>query len=81
MYGAYWCSHCNNQKLQFGAEAAKLFPYIECDKEGANSQNALCKEKKVPGYPTWELNDKLFPGEKSLDELERIVDELDNNGG
>ena len=76
MYGAYWCSHCNNQKQQFGVEAAKIFPYIECDKEGANSQITLCKEKKVPGFPTWELQGKLFPGEKSLDELEKIVDGL-----
>lgn len=76
MYGAYWCSHCNNQKQQFGVEAAKIFPYIECDKEGANSQNAICKEKKLEGYPTWELQGKLFPGEKSLDELEKIVDGL-----
>lgn len=76
MYGAYWCSHCNNQKQKFGAEAAKIFPYIECDKEGANSQSGLCKEKKLEGYPTWELKGKLFPGEKSLDELEKIVNGL-----
>ena len=74
LYGAYWCSHCNNQKQLFGMEAANIFPYIECDKNGANSQNALCREKKLKGYPTWELQGKLFPGEKSLDELEKIVD-------
>ena len=47
MYGAYWCSHCNNQKKTFGNEAYSAIPYIECDKEGFNSQNTLCKEKKV----------------------------------
>ena len=47
MYGAYWCSHCNNQKKEFGVQAFSNIPYIECDKEGENSQNSLCKEKKV----------------------------------
>jgi hypothetical protein len=77
MYGAYWCSHCNNQKKAFGYEAFSRIPYIECDKEGASSQNDLCKLKKVPGYPTWELNGVLFPGEKSLDEIEALVEKLE----
>ena len=29
-YGAYWCSHCNSQKVAFGAEAARLIRYVEC---------------------------------------------------
>ena len=29
-YGAYWCPHCNNQKLSFGNKAAKKLPYVEC---------------------------------------------------
>ncbi|KAG5181373.1 hypothetical protein JKP88DRAFT_346718 [Tribonema minus] len=32
----------------------------------------LCRAKDVPGYPTWEINGELYPGEKSLEELERI---------
>jgi hypothetical protein len=47
MYGAYWCSHCNNQKKEFGSAAVKNIEYIECDKEGFNSQYDLCKLKKV----------------------------------
>ncbi len=47
MYGAYWCSHCNNQKKEFGSEACKSIQYIECDREGYNSENTLCKDKKV----------------------------------
>ena len=47
MYGAYWCSHCYNQKQDFGTEAVKLITYVECDKEGQNSQKPLCKTKKV----------------------------------
>jgi hypothetical protein len=33
-YGAFWCSHCFDQKVQFGAEAAALLPYVECFPEG-----------------------------------------------
>merc|ERR1711920_110700 len=75
MYGAYWCGHCWEQKQNFGYEAFyKYVHYVECDKEGYNSQRSLCKEKKVPGYPTWEINGELFPGEMSLEELQEIAD-------
>jgi uncharacterized membrane protein len=56
MYGAYWCSHCFNQKQEFGKEAFyEHIKYIECDKEGADSQYSMCRKKDVPGYPTWEI--------------------------
>ena len=34
MYGAFWCSHCNNQKQALGREVYDdhMFQYIECDK-------------------------------------------------
>jgi protein-disulfide isomerase len=72
-FGAYWCSHCYEQKQRMGKEAMANIPYIECAKEGLNSQADLCKERKVPGYPTWEINGKLYPGEMYLDELEDII--------
>ncbi|KAL9257917.1 Thiol-disulfide oxidoreductase LTO1-like protein [Drosera capensis] len=34
MYGAFWCSHCLEQKEIFGAEAAKLLDYVECFPDG-----------------------------------------------
>jgi glutaredoxin len=79
MYGAYWCSHCYNQKQTLGIEAYESFEYIECDKEGENSQNALCKSKKVPGYPTWEIAGELYPGEKDIDELEKLLTSIEKN--
>jgi uncharacterized membrane protein len=72
-YGAFWCSHCHDQKQAFGKQAMQQIPYVECSKEGINSQAALCKEKKIPGYPTWEISGKLYPGEKALDEIRDIV--------
>jgi len=76
MYGAYWCSHCYNQKQELGAEvvAAGMLAYVECDGEGFASQRELCKEKRVPGFPTWEIQGKQYPGEKDLAELEAILD-------
>ena len=50
MYGAEWCSHCQNQKNMFG-EAFKLIPYVECPKNPAQ-----CLAAGVRGYPTW-----IFP--------------------
>jgi len=75
MYGAYWCSHCYDQKERLGKEAMGKIAYIECSKDGFNSQRKVCNERDVPGYPTWEINGKLFPGERALDELEDIVKE------
>lgn len=34
MYGAFWCSHCFEQKQAFGKEAMADFPYVECYPEG-----------------------------------------------
>mmetsp|Transcript_7468 Transcript_7468/g.9718 ORF Transcript_7468/g.9718 Transcript_7468/m.9718 type:complete len:374 (-) Transcript_7468:69-1190(-) len=76
MFGAYWCSHCYDQKERLGKEAMLKIPYIECSRDGLNSQNSFCKERGLPGYPTWEINGKLYPGEKELDELEEIIKEV-----
>ena len=32
----------------------------------------LCKEKGVKGFPTWEINGKMYPGEKSLADLAKL---------
>ena len=34
MYGAFWCSHCHEQKETFGQQAMKDFPYVECYPNG-----------------------------------------------
>jgi len=73
MFGAFWCSHCYDQKERLGKQAMSKIPYIECSRDGVNSQNQLCKEREVPGYPTWEIGGKLYPGEMELDELEDII--------
>ena len=76
MFGAFWCSHCYDQKQSLGKEAMEVVPYVECDAEGYRSQREVCKEREVPGYPTWEIKGELFPGERSLDELREMVDDV-----
>jgi len=68
-YGAFWCPHCQNQKKMFGS-SQKLLPYVECSTPDGNGQNALCTEKKITGYPTWEFSDgSRESGEIALEEL------------
>lgn len=69
MYGAYWCSHCQNQKELFGA-SKNLLPYVECSEIGGQSQKKECTDAKIEGYPTWEFGDKSrLSGELSLEVL------------
>ena len=67
MYGAAWCSHCQEQKKTFGS-SFKFVKYVECPD---NTQ--LCIDKGIQGYPTWLMNEKVisegFAGERSMKEL------------
>lgn len=51
MYGTKTCPNCKAQKELFGDGVDKL-TLIDCD-----DQAALCTEKKIRGYPTWEFPD------------------------
>lgn len=53
-YGAFWCTHCQNQKKLFGP-SAKLLPYVECSTPDGQSKLPRCTEKNIEGYPTWEF--------------------------
>ena len=79
MYGAFWCSHCNNQKQALGVQVAQQFEYIECDKDGANTQYKICRSAKIPGYPTWEIKGELYPGEKDIGELETLLSSIEED--
>ncbi|GMI57620.1 hypothetical protein ScalyP_jg10906 [Parmales sp. scaly parma] len=73
MFGAYWCSHCFEQKQTLGKQAMAKIPYLECAKDGKDSEWRVCKDLKLPGYPCWEINGNIYPGEQSLDELQEII--------
>jgi hypothetical protein len=51
MYGAYWCSHCQEQKERFGAAFAKV-TYVECE-----VQKQKCADDNIKGLPTWKFAD------------------------
>jgi hypothetical protein len=68
-YGAFWCSHCQNQKKSFG-KSQKFVPYIECSTPDGNGQYKECQDKNIQSYPTWEFGDGTREeGEVSLSKL------------
>ena len=71
MYGSYRCPHCAAQKELFG-EAFKYIRYVECDPTSKEANLALCLEKGIRGYPTWEIRGNFYPGMRSLEELSRL---------
>ena len=69
MYGAYWCSHCQNQKKAFG-NSWQYVKYIECALPGGQAQTEVCLQAGIKVYPTWEFaDDQKIEGELSLSEL------------
>ena len=72
-YSAYWCPNCLNQGELFGRQAYKELNVVECARDGLNSQTQLCIDKKIRGFPTWEINGKQFLGVLSLKELSKLT--------
>lgn len=72
MYGAFWCSHCVEQKQLFGREAAKLLDYVECFPDGYRKGIKIakaCSNVGIEGFPTWVINGQVLSGELALPEL------------
>ena len=72
-YSAYWCPNCLNQSELFGKQAYKELNVVECARDGINSQTQLCIDKKIQGFPTWEINGKLILGVLSINELSKLT--------
>ena len=72
-YSAYWCPNCLKQSELFGKQAYKELNVVECARDGINSQTQLCIDKNIKGFPTWEINGKLFLGVLSLKELSNLI--------
>jgi len=67
LYGAYWCSHCKQQKDLFG-DAVEFLPYVECTEE-----IEYCAQKGIQGYPTWIFGDDTRAvGGQSLESLAEL---------
>ena len=72
-YSAYWCPNCLYQSELFGKQAYRELNVVECARDGINSQTKLCIDKKIKGFPTWEINGKLNFGVLSLKELSNLT--------
>lgn len=75
LYGAFWCSHCFEQKEMFGREGAKLLDYVECFPDGVKEGTKMiqaCTEVKIEGFPTWVINGQVLSGEKDFSELAQL---------
>ena len=72
-YSAYWCPNCLNQGELFGKQAYRELNVVECSRDGINSQTKLCISKGIKGFPTWEINGKLFLGVLSINKLSELT--------
>jgi len=76
MFGAFWCSHCFEQKQAFGIAAQDELPYVECYPDGfrrGTRPATACLAAGVEGFPSWKIGGKMYEGEKSFDELEEAM--------
>ena len=72
-YSAYWCPNCLHQSELFGKQAYKELKVVECARDGKNSQTHLCINKKIKGFPSWEINGKIILGVQTLKELSKLT--------
>jgi glutaredoxin len=72
LYTAFWCPHCHTQKQRFGKEAVNQLEVIECDQRGVKPQTQLCQSKRVRAFPSWEINDRIYAGSRSLETLAEL---------
>ena len=72
MYGAFWCSHCKDQKESFGSSWEKI-NYVECSLPDGQSQTQICIQEGITGYPTWEVGDgNRLSGRLSFEKLSEM---------
>ena len=67
-YGAFWCSHCKEQKALFG-KSARYLNYVECSTPDGKAQLSICKAAGIEGYPTWIFADGTRSNIMTLREL------------
>lgn len=70
IYSQTACSHCIQQKQILG-NYTSLFNIIECDKDSESAKK--CSDAKIPGTPTWIINNNQYPGTKTIKELKELT--------
>jgi len=67
MYGTGWCSHCQNQKKEFGS-SFQYVDFIDCD-----LNQGECVKAGITGYPSWVINGEKYAGEQPLYRLASLT--------
>jgi len=63
LYGTTWNSDTADARQLFARSDIEL-EFVACDKDAE-----LCKAKGIVGYPTWVVNDDVYPGRMTVDAL------------
>jgi thiol-disulfide isomerase/thioredoxin len=77
MYGAFWCTHCFEQKEIFGREAQVALPYVECYPDGYKGPASIakvCVDADIQGFPTWIIRGQKVEGDWPLMYLNEVAD-------
>jgi hypothetical protein len=69
IYSSKVCGHCIKQKEILG-DYYTLFNVTDCFLE-ENYQK--CNDANIPGTPTWIINNKQYPGIKTIEELKTLT--------
>lgn len=60
------CPICQAQKELFG-NALEFLDIVDC-----SIQNEICYEKQVVRVPAWEINNQMYRGKRSLEQLAEL---------
>mmetsp|Transcript_77636 Transcript_77636/g.231333 ORF Transcript_77636/g.231333 Transcript_77636/m.231333 type:complete len:263 (-) Transcript_77636:63-851(-) len=71
-YTTFWDRESQDQRENFGAEATKVAPFLECGTEGKRRQKIECREAGIKEYPTWVINGKRLVGAQKLADLAEL---------
>ena len=63
IYGKTICPYCNTQKNSLGEDYDEI-PFIHCD-----DYKTECNKMGIRGYPTWIINGKKYPGQRTRENL------------
>jgi hypothetical protein len=73
LYVRYDSDASVRQRHMFGYKASRTIGFIECSEDGLNSNHEFCAQKNVNMYPTWEIKNRMYEGEKDIYQLEAII--------
>lgn len=69
-YGAAWCGFTTKQLAELGITEADTrgLKYVDCD-----ARPAVCRDRRIEAFPTWEIGEQMYAGYHSLAELAALA--------